>query len=441
MLRRLSNYSVWYRAPEEPEYKDYLMDLYPEYFTNIDEIKQITFQVTEDCCLACTYCYQLHKTTHKMTFDTIKPFLDKLYTDQFEFITTKNTKAIVLDFIGGEPLLELELIEQISEYSIKMMTELHHVWLPYVKLNICSNGVLYFTEKFQRFLNKYKFFIFLSISIDGNKELHDSCRIDHNGNGSYDIAVAAAQHFKQLTGELPGTKMTLSPSNITYLYVAMKNYISLGYKYIHLNCVYEEGWEDSHATIMYEELKKLADYIIDNDLYNKVWISLFSEEDCTPLPASEDENWCGGVNSSNIAIDYKGDIYWCIRYMESSLNGDQPPLIVGTIQDGIGNLPEHKKAIEHTSGVTRSSQSTEECFNCPIAKGCGWCSAYNYQKFGTVNKRATFICCMHKARALANAYYWKKLYTKFNIIPQFCLQLPYEKVKNIISEEEYNTLI
>ena len=97
MLRRLSNYSVWYRAPEEPEYKDYLMDLYPEYFTNIDEIKQITFQVTEDCCLACTYCYQLHKTTHKMTFDTIKPFLDKLYIPiKIKFIVKLNNKKAIL---------------------------------------------------------------------------------------------------------------------------------------------------------------------------------------------------------------------------------------------------------------------------------------------------------------------------------------------------------
>ena len=60
--------------------------------------------------------------------------------------------------------------------------------------------------------------------------------------------------------------------------------------------------------------------------------------------------------------------------------------------------------------ITRRSQSTDECYNCPIASGCSWCSAYNYEIYGTPNKRTTFICPMHKARVLANIYYWNKTY-------------------------------
>ena len=59
--------------------------------------------------------------------------------------------------------------------------------------------------------------------------------------------------------------------------------------------------------------------------------------------------------------------------------------------------------------ITRRSQSTDECFNCPIAGGCAWCSAYNYQITGTPDKRVTYICVMHKARVLANEYYWHLL--------------------------------
>lgn len=84
--------------------------------------------------------------------------------------------------------------------------------------------------------------------------------------------------------------------------------------------------------------------------------------------------------------------------------------------------------------VTRRSQSTDECFNCPIAAGCGWCSAFNYENFGTVNKRTTFICIMHKARALANVYYWRR---KGINHPMTC---PKEWAIDIIGEEEYNKL-
>jgi uncharacterized protein len=72
--------------------------------------------------------------------------------------------------------------------------------------------------------------------------------------------------------------MTLSPYNIQYLSTAVFNLIENHYKEIHLNCAYEPGWTIEHARIMYNELKIVADYIIDNNLYNKIFISLFSED-------------------------------------------------------------------------------------------------------------------------------------------------------------------
>lgn len=59
--------------------------------------------------------------------------------------------------------------------------------------------------------------------------------------------------------------------------------------------------------------------------------------------------------------------------------------------------------------VTRESQSTQACMDCPIAAGCAWCSAYNYQ-CGDVNVRQTYICWMHRARALANYEFWTRYY-------------------------------
>lgn len=61
--------------------------------------------------MACTYCYQNHKTKNKMEWETIKPFIDDLLNDRNELINTSTTIAIILDFIGGEPLLEIDLID------------------------------------------------------------------------------------------------------------------------------------------------------------------------------------------------------------------------------------------------------------------------------------------------------------------------------------------
>ena len=109
-----------------------------------------------------------------------------------------------------------------------------------------------------------------------------------------------------------------------------------------------------------------------------------------------------------ISVDWKGDIYPCIRYMESSLGNTVEPIIIGNVKDGIMTTAKCQACIKQLKSVNRINQSSEECLNCPIADGCAWCQAYNYQDSGTFFHRATYICCMHKARSLANVYFWNK---------------------------------
>ena len=104
------------------------------------------------------------------------------------------------------------------------------------------------------------------------------------------------------------------------------------------------------------------------------------------------------------------------------------------------NQPENIARVELLEGITRRSQSTDECWNCPIASGCSWCSAYNYQVHGTPDKRATFICVMHKARVLANVYYWNLRRRTDATIDPFPLNVPKEWAVPIIGDAEYETL-
>jgi uncharacterized protein len=192
--------------------------------------------------------------------------------------------------------------------------------------------------------------------------------------------------------------MTISTENIFYLSDALINLINENFLETFVNCVYEEGWNYSYAKILYEQLNIVADYLIDNNLYNKVYIRFFKEDSYEALPESHNSNWCGGIitdSDANLSIDYKGDLYPCLRYMESSLNGKQKPLKLGNINTGYGITEEEKNNINLLSNITRRSQSTDKCFYCPIASGCSWCSGYNYEEFGTPNKRATYTCCMH----------------------------------------------
>ena len=64
--------------------------------------------------------------------------------------------------------------------------------------------------------------------------------------------------------------------------------------------------------------------------------------------------------------------------------------------------------------LDRILQSPQECIDCEVASGCGWCQGENYDAADTPTayQRATAICKMHKARVRANNYYWNKLYRK-----------------------------
>ena len=134
-----------------------------------------------------------------------------------------------------------------------------------------------------------------------------------------------------------------------------------------------------------------------------------------------------------LALSPNGEYFQCIRYMSSSLGEAQEPLCLGNINDGYLNSLKNQENFDLLRSITRRSQSTDECFYCPVAKGCSWCSAYNYEEFGTPNKRATNICMNHKACGLANVYYWNKLYKKLNINKVFENHLSKQDIQKIIN--------
>ena len=429
------------------QYQDMISRFYPfpynrEKETNKIQTANVTFQVTDACNLRCTYCYQINKGIHSMPFEVAQKFIDMLLENDEntqQYLDTNVCDAIVIEFIGGEPFLEVDLMDQIMEYFIKRMIETDHPWQYNWRISISSNGTLYFDPKVQAFIKKWMEHLSFNISIDGNKQLHDACRIFPDGTGSYDKAIAAVRHYVDVLGGKMGSKMTLSPANVMYTFDAVKGLIEQGYKEINLNCVFEKGWEEKDATILYKQLEQLSDYILENNLEDELYISMYEENLFHPKDKNDTQNWCGG-NGAMISVDWKGDIYPCIRYMESSLGNNIEPIIIGNVNDGIMTNAKCRNCIMTLKGVNRINQSTEECINCPIAEGCAWCQAYNYQDSGDFHHRATYICIMHKARALANCYFWNLYYWKHNENIRFKLWLPDEECLKIISQEELDLL-
>ena len=98
-----------------PQYQDVIARLFPEYAKKdlSGLTRSITFCVTNACQLRCSYCYEHNKGGDRMSFETAKKFVDLLLREEKGmglYANKELTPAVVLDFIGGEPLLEFGVV-------------------------------------------------------------------------------------------------------------------------------------------------------------------------------------------------------------------------------------------------------------------------------------------------------------------------------------------
>lgn len=268
--------------------------------------------------------------------------------------------------------------------------------------------------------------------------MHDACRVFPDGRPSYDVAHAAAMDW-MARGYYMGSKITIAPGNVKFVAESLKQMVKDGYHEINANTVFEKGWEIPHAQELYRQIKEFSVWM--GDRKEDYAVSLVNYEHTgRPLPESENKNWCGGTGLM-LAMDPDGKLYPCLRYMESSLGSYREPIVIGDVWNGLGKRECEQKCIQCMNCIDRRTQSTDECYYCPIAAGCAWCSAYNYQENGTADKRVTYSCDMHKARCLGIVEYWNsyaKLTGKDTVKD---LWVPREWAVPIVGEEEYDRLV
>ncbi|MCQ2313954.1 MAG: radical SAM peptide maturase, CXXX-repeat target family [Bacteroidales bacterium] len=368
--------------------------------------KEITFIVTKDCQLACKYCYLVGKNNkERMDLDTAKLAVDYILSTPDLF----TEEEVGWAFIGGEPLLEIDLIDQICDYIKIEMFRLNHRWFNSYLISISTNGINYSDKKVQNFIEKNKKHLSIGITIDGTEKKHDLNRVyKFTEKGSYKDVVKNIPLWQEQFPD-SSTKVTVSSDDIPYIKESVIHIFELGINSIYINVVFENVWKDGDDIIFEQQLTDLADYIIDNNLYYTKTCSFFDEKIGKPLNNDHNNNWCG--SGRMLSIDAAGNFYPCTRFAQYSLR-DKETWIIGNVKDGID-----KNKLRPFLTLDRTTQSPEECIKCEVASGCAWCQGENFDaaETHTVFQRATAICKMHKARVRANNYYWNKLYRKLEL--------------------------
>ena len=343
-----------------------------------------------------------------MSWDIAKKAIDYILNNEQDF----SEESVIWDFIGGEPFLEIELIDKICDYLKVEMFRRNHHWFNSYRFSISTNGINYHTDKIQDFIKKNREHLSIGITIDGTEKKHDLNRIwkgDIPKQGSYkDVVKNIPLWLEQFPSA--ATKVTISSADIPYIKESVLHLFELGIHEVNINCVFENVWNEGDDALFEEQLIQLADAIIGNDLYKENACSFFTEDIGKPMDcALNNGNWCGAGRM--LAIDAAGNFYPCTRFAQYSLR-DKKAWIIGNVNEGVD-----KNKLRPFLTLNRCDQSSQECIDCEVASGCAWCQGENYDaaESPTVYQRSTAICKMHKARVRANNYYWNKLFRKLEL--------------------------
>lgn len=268
-------------------------------------VDTILFFVTNQCNLACSYCYERVNNVHNSKKLDIKTFKTTVLYFIENFV---HQNVINIGFFGGEPLLNFPLIKE----SIKVLKEISSTRNIIFHYCITTNGTL-LNDEIIDFLTSHNFNI--GISIDGTETLHDLHRKFLDGRGSYRTIignVAKLAKYCNITAQITITDYKI---DLIELYQELENN---GFSAIKTECVVSPKFKNSSDDLQRfsENLQLFADYFISNLRKKRIikYIDLLGVLKNLHFGSSRFLPCNTGFNKYSVATD--GSIYFCQRFMD-----------------------------------------------------------------------------------------------------------------------------
>jgi len=323
------------------------------------------FVVTLRCNQKCDYCHASSQdeeagNVYDMDMVTARKSVEHMFNSP--------SPNIKIEFQGGEPLLNFDIVKTIVEYAEKL-NEQYQKKLEFV---ICTNLVNLKYEHLDYFKDKN---IVISTSLDGPRDIHNKCRKLRNGKGSYDYVVPKIRWAMEELGHgKVNALMTTTPYNLNRLEEVIDEYLLNGLDYIFLRDINPFGYAYSNKQFKYsmvdfiKSYKDALEYIIQINLkgtfFTEVFTTILLSRILTPFSTGfVDLQSPTGAGISGIIYDVNGDIFV----------SDEARMMYRTIGDKyfcIGNV--HKDnwhdvfCNEKFKKIVQSS-----CID--ALPGCSWC--------------------------------------------------------------------
>jgi len=332
-----------------------------------------TLAVTSGCNLACDYCY-IGKSHSVMSLSTAGRIID------FIFRNAPENEKIEINFFGGEPLLEFDLLKRITD-----IIQLHPSYdAQRVIISVTTNGTI-FSEEIADFLLEKN--MILCISCDGPPHLQDASRHFTDGSESSGIVEKNIKHALKIFPLTP-VNAVFSPWNLQYLPDVVEYLSSIGVMNIYLNHNISAKWTKKEADMLpqiYSNLgRKYLDYYIQG---NPRYISLIDSKIAVILRGGYQPLEKCRMGFGEFAFGPSGNIYPCERFIGAD---DKSLHCLGNINDGFTSK-------RTCSGIPNTAINTE-CMTCGLRDYCmNWCGCTNYFSTGQYQMVAPFICASEKS--------------------------------------------
>lgn len=365
----------------------YTPDIYEDYIIDFKKretvIKALCLHIAHDCNLACKYCFaeegEYHGRRALMSFEVGRKALDFLVAN------SGNRVNLEVDFFGGEPTLNFEVVKQLVEYGRSLEKEHNKKF----RFTLTTNGVL-LNDEILEFANREMANIVLSI--DGRKEVNDRMRPFRGGQGSYDTIVPKFKKVAESRNqENYYVRGTFTHNNLDFSN-DVKHLADLGFKQISVEPVVAKPTDD-YALVnedipkIIEEYDELAKDIIRRAKEGEPINFFHFMIDLTGGPCVAKRLSGCGSGTEYLAVTPWGDLYPCHQFVGNE------DFLMGNVDEGILRT-DIRDEFKCTNVYAK-----EKCKKCFAKFYCsGGCAANAYNFHGDINDAYDLGCELQRKR-------------------------------------------
>ena len=346
-------------------------------------IKALCLHVAHTCNLNCEYCFasqgKYHGDRALMSLEVGKRSLDFLVEN-----SGKRTNLEV-DFFGGEPLMNWEVVKEIVKYG----RELEKIHNKNFRFTLTTNGVL-LNDDVIDFANKEMHNVVLSL--DGRREVHDHLRKTVNGKGSYDMIVPKFQHFIERRGD-HGYYMrgTFTHNNVDFtndiFHMADLGFTELSMEPVVCKPQDPYALTEEDLPKLFEQYEILATEMLRREKKGNGFTFYHYMIDLKGGPCIYKRISGCGSGTEYMAVTPWGELFPCHQFV-----GDEK-YSLGNIWDGVLN-----KDTQNEFKLC-NAYAREECRDCWAKLYCsGGCAANSYHATGSITGVYEYGCKLFRKR-------------------------------------------